>query len=84
MAETHTFQDLAEVVIAGYCGRDPSYCNRLRFWIDQFNLRPISSITSDVIEDAIDVLIARGKLKSLTTRDPLNTLKSNFFIQQQF
>jgi hypothetical protein len=40
-------RDLAEVIIAGYCVRDTSCGNRFRFRINQFNLKPICSITAD-------------------------------------
>jgi integrase len=75
MSASRCFKDLAEVVIAAYSGRDAAFPNRLQFWIDHFGDRPITDITSDDIEDGIDGLIARGKFRVQTTRDPENRRK---------
>lgn len=76
MTATRSFQDLAEVVIAAYSGRDISFPNRLQFRIDQFGGRDISELATDDIEDAIDALAARGKLRSRTTRAKENPKKT--------
>lgn len=58
-----TFSDLAGAVVAAYSGRDPSFAARLGFWIGIFGERPVTSITTDDVEDGLDVLVKRGKHK---------------------
>jgi integrase len=58
-----SFSDAAHAVIAAYSGRDPSFSTRVQFWINQFGERDISTITTDDIEDGLDALIKRGKLR---------------------
>lgn len=61
-----TFADMANAVLAGYEGRDASFSSRLQFWIDRFGEREVVSLTVDDVEDGIDALAARGKVKVLT------------------
>ncbi len=70
MASTHLFKDLAQVILANYGGQDPSFKSRLSFWIHQFGDRDIASLAPDDIEDGLDALIARGKIKAIRLRDP--------------
>jgi integrase len=70
MASTHLFKDLAQVILANYGGQDPSFKSRLSFWIDQFGDRDIASLAPDDIEDGLDALVARGKIKAIRLRDP--------------
>jgi integrase len=67
MASTILFRPLAEAVIASYNGRDGGFPNRLQFWIDRFGERDITTLTTDDIEDGIDALYTRGKLKPMTS-----------------
>lgn len=71
---TKSFIDLAQAVVAAYSGRDPSFSTRVQFWIDQFGNRDISSLTTDDIEDGIDALVRRGKLKVITFRGVSSTV----------
>lgn len=71
MATSHSFSDLAKVVIAAYSGRDPSFPKRLQFWIDHFAQRNVNELTTDDIEDGVDALIRRGKRRAHTTRNPI-------------
>ncbi len=61
MATSHSFSDLAKVVIAAYSGRDTSFPKRLQFWIDHFAHRMVNELTTDDIDDGVDALIKRGK-----------------------
>ena len=70
MASSRSFKDLAQVTLANYTGRDPSFPNRLKIWVDFFHDRDISSLTSDDIEDALDHLVARGKLRTTLKTSP--------------
>ena len=76
MTATRSFQDLAEVVIAGYSGRDNTFRNRLQFWISHFGDRNVAELTTEDIEDGIDALVARGKFRVRTTRDANNPKKA--------
>lgn len=76
MTASRSFQDLAEVVLAGYSGRDNTFRNRLQFWITHFGDRNIAEMTTEDIEDGIDALVARGKFRVRTTRDPINPRKA--------
>ena len=60
------FSALAEAAIAAYSGRDPGFARRIHFWITFFGNKDITTLTAADIEDGIDALIARGKLKTLT------------------
>jgi hypothetical protein len=67
--ENLSFAALADGVIAAYTGRDPSFEWRLSFWIAHFGDRPITSITTDDIEDGIDALVKRGKMRAVWIMD---------------
>lgn len=58
-----SFETMAGAVIAAYLGKDPSFANRCRYWIDFFGQRDITSITTDDIEDGVDALVKRGATK---------------------
>jgi integrase len=75
MATSHSFSDLAQVVIAAYTGRDPSFPKRLQFWIEHFAHRNVIELKTDDIEDGVDALIQRGKRRARTTRDPKKPAK---------
>ncbi len=50
-------------MVAAYTGRDISFASRVAFWVEHFGARDITTITTDDIEDGIDVLVRRGKRK---------------------
>lgn len=62
------FDVLCEGVIASHHGRDPSFANRARFWVDYFGDRDITTMVTDDIEDGITELMRRGKLKPETQK----------------
>ncbi len=76
MSATRSFQDLAEVVLAAYSGRDPTFKNRLHFWISHFGDRHVAELTTEDIEDGVDALVARGKYRVRTTRTADNPKKA--------
>lgn len=63
-----SFADLANAIVAGYDGHDGAFASRVAFWVDFFGDRDITSLTTDDIEDGIDALIKRGKIKISTTK----------------
>ncbi|MBM3272828.1 site-specific integrase [Candidatus Kaiserbacteria bacterium] len=58
-----SFQDLANAAVAAYSGRDPSFQNRVQYWINFFGHRDVTTLTADDIEDGIDALTQRGKMR---------------------
>lgn len=62
-----SFSDCANAVVASYDGLDNAFSTRIAFWVDFFGERDLTTITADDIEDGIDALIKRGKIK-VTTR----------------
>lgn len=67
---TLSFADLAHAALAAYSGRDPSFHNRVQYWIDFFGDKDITTITTDDIEDGVDALLRRGKLHPQPSRLP--------------
>jgi len=63
-----SFADCANAIVASYDGRDDAFSARVSFWVDFFGHRDITTLTTDDIEDGIDALIKRGKIKITTTR----------------
>lgn len=63
MSTARTFADLVGAVGAGYIDRDPAFVRRLQYWLDRFGDRPVDTLTRDDVEDGIDALMQRGKLK---------------------
>ena len=65
---SYTFSDMALAVVSSYSGRDPSFPTRVDFWVNFFGNKDVCTITTDDVEDGIDALIKRGKIKVQTTR----------------
>lgn len=61
------FYEAVQVAIANNYGADPCYVSRLSFFADFFGQRCITTIKPDDIEDALERLVKRGKLKVKTT-----------------
>jgi integrase len=64
-----SFAIMAEAAIAAYTGRDPTFASRVRFWITQFGNKDITTLTTDDVEDGIDVLANRPKTKIHRRKD---------------
>jgi len=64
---SHSFSDMALAIVASYSGRDPSFAARVDYWVSFFSHKDISTITTDDVDDGIDALVRRGKIKVLTT-----------------
>lgn len=64
----YPFSDLALATVAAHTGRDPSFSARVDYWISFFGHQCVTTITADDVEDGIDALIKRGRIKVLTTR----------------
>jgi integrase len=62
-----SFSDLALAIVVSYTGRDPSFATRVDYWVSFFEHSDITTITNDDVEDGIDALVQRGKIKVLTT-----------------
>lgn len=77
MKNSLSFSDMAKAVIAGYSGRDDSFSFRVQFWIDQFGDRDITTLVTDDIEDAIDVLAKRKKLRVMTRKTGVERIESD-------
>jgi len=65
----HSFADLASAIVASYAGRDPTFAARVDFWVNFFQDKDITTITTEDVEDGIDALVKRGKIKVLTTAE---------------
>jgi len=72
-----SFQDAMQIAIANYQGADPCYASRLAFFRDHFSGRDITNVKPEDIEDALDALAARGKLKVKTNRDGIQMVPAN-------
>lgn len=64
-----SFAAAAQVAIANYQGADASYASKIGFFIDQLGHKPVTAVTPEDIELALDALTQRGKLATRTTRD---------------
>lgn len=64
-----TFSDLARGIVATYQGRVPDFPRMVDFWIGQFNERKVSTLTNSDVEDGLDALMQRGRLKAINRRD---------------
>ena len=64
---SQSFSDMAQAIVASYTGRDPSFAARVDYWVNFFGHTDITTITTDDVEDGIDALVKRGKIKVLTT-----------------
>ncbi len=64
-----SFAAAAQAAIAIYQGSDASYASKIKFFIDQWGDKPVTEITQEDIELALDALSQRGKLATRTTRD---------------
>ena len=62
-----SFSDMALAVVSSYTGRDRSFAARVDYWVSFFGHRDITLITTDDVEDGVDALVKRGKIKVLTT-----------------
>lgn len=60
------FATLADAVVAAYTGRDAAFANRLGYWIAFFGDRPVTSLTTDDVEDGVDALVKRGQHKVMS------------------
>lgn len=60
-----TFKELAEAWIASreHCSGS---LGRIRFWVDEFGPLQVDQISEDQVDQAINRLVARGKLKGGT------------------
>lgn len=63
-----TFADMANAAIAAYKGRDPSFPSRLQFWVTQLGDTPVRSITTEQIEDCVDILLAKRQQRAYCIR----------------
>jgi hypothetical protein len=63
-----TFKELAEAWIASreHCSGS---LGRIRFWVDEFGPLQVDQISEDQVDQAINRLVARGKLKGGTGKD---------------
>ena len=64
---SHSFSDMALAVVASYTGRDRSFAARVDYWVSFFEHKDLTTITTDDVEDGVDTLVKRGKIKVLTT-----------------
>jgi integrase len=62
-----SFSDMAQAIVASYSGRDRSFAARVDYWVNFFDHKDITTISTNDIEDGIDALIKRGKIKVLTS-----------------
>ena len=62
-----SFSDMAQAIVASYSGRDPSFAARVDYWVNFFDHKDITTISTNDIEDGVDALIKRGKIKVLTS-----------------
>ena len=81
-----TFQDVSEawIVSREHC---TGSLGRIQFWVDQFGSIPITDITEDDVDRALEALVARGKVKpgrngqpATPTGEPLAGSTVNRFI----
>ena len=81
-----TFQDVSEawIVSREHC---TGSLGRIKFWVDQFGSTPITDITEDDVDRALEALVARGKVKpgrngqpATPTGEPLAGSTVNRFI----
>ena len=81
-----TFQDVSEawIVSREHC---TGSLGRIQFWVDQFGSTPITDITEDDVDRALEALVARGKVKpgrngqpATPTGEPLAGSTVNRFI----
>lgn len=56
------FDRMAQAVVAGYTGRDGAFATRVRFWVNQLAQRDITTLTTDDIEDCIDMLARKKRV----------------------
>lgn len=71
------FPDAMQIAIANYQGADACYASRLGFFAQHFGDRNVTDIKTEDIEDALDALAARGKLKVKTTSDGIKMVPAN-------
>jgi hypothetical protein len=57
-----TFREVVEAWIASkeHCAGS---LGRIQFWVDQFGHLPITEVSEDDVDRALEVLVSRGKLK---------------------
>ena len=67
------FDQLARYVATSRTAREKAFAQRIEFWIAQFGDRDITKITAEDVEDGVDALIKRGKIRVVVGRDG-NTL----------
>jgi len=81
-----TFLEVVEALIASreHCAGS---LGRMQFWVDQFGSTPITDITEDDVDRALEALVARGKVKpgrngqpATPTGEPLAGSTVNRFI----
>lgn len=72
-----SFADLANATVAAHSGRDGAFVSRVKFWVEFFGDRDITTITADDVEDGIDALMQRGKIKIQTTREGVKYLPTD-------
>lgn len=64
-----SFSDLALAIVASHTGRDPAFAARVDYWVQYFGHTDITTLTTDDVEDGVDALIKRGKIKVVTTSE---------------
>jgi len=81
-----TFREVVEAWIASkeHCAGS---LGRIQFWVDQFGHLPITEVSEDDVDRALEVLVSRGKLKpgrngrpATPTGEPLAGSTVNRFI----
>nr|DAR96815.1 MAG TPA: Integrase [Caudoviricetes sp.] len=58
------FRELADVYMSCYQGRCPSHAMRLAFFVGELGDKVASEIDGDDVQDALDALIRRGRLRN--------------------
>ncbi len=64
-----SFKPMALAVVAAYSGRDLSFSARVQFWIDLWGDKDVASLTTEDVEDGIDLLAKKPKTVTRTTCD---------------
>ena len=59
-----TLFEAIDAMVASSRELDSGYLHRLQFWQDQLGRLPLGEVTADDVDDALDVLVTRGKLRT--------------------
>lgn len=63
-----SFKTMADAVVAAYSGRDSAFVPRVQFWINLWGDKDVASLTTEDVEDGIDILAKKPKTLTRTTR----------------